>query len=68
MNWISIKDQLPPEGKYVLVYDGNRNLDDIPFYEIAAYRSFQNGSFFISGAYTLQNIKFWMPLPIPPEE
>ena len=68
MNWIKVEDKLPEEGQYVLVYDGNRNLDDVPFYEIAAYRSFQNGSVFISGPYSLNNIKFWMTLPKPPEK
>lgn len=68
MEWISVNDRFPDEGKYVLVYDGNRNLDDVPFYEIAAYRIFNNGAHFISSCYSLQNIKFWMPLPSPPKE
>jgi len=48
--------------------DGNINLDNFPFYEIAAYRTFNNGSFFISGPYVLQKITHWMPLPNPPQE
>ncbi len=68
MKWISVKDRFPAEGKYVLVWDGNLNLDNVPFYEIASYRSFNNGSVFVSGPYSLQNIKFWMPLPEPPKE
>jgi hypothetical protein len=66
MEWIKCSERLPEEGEYVLTYDGNLNLDNKPFYEIAAYRTFNNGSFFISGPYSLQNIKFWMPLPSPP--
>ena len=68
MNWISVKDKLPSEGEYVLVYDGNLDLDGKSFYEIAAYRIFNNGGHFIAGAYSLQNINFWMPLPSPPKE
>jgi hypothetical protein len=67
MKWISVKKSFPPEGQYVLVCDGNLNLDNEPFYEIAAYRTFQNGSFFIAGAYILHDIKFWMHLPEPPD-
>lgn len=65
--WVSVKDRLPEEGVYVLVYDGNVNLDNGCFFEIAAHRIFNNGSKFISGAYSLQGITHWMPLPKPPE-
>lgn len=67
-DWISVKEKYPEEGKDVLVWDGNLNLDNIPSYEIAAYRLFNNGSFFISGTYSLQNIIYWMLLPEPPKE
>lgn len=66
MEWISVKDRWPPEEQYVLVYDGNLNLDGLPFYEIASYRIFNNGGCFVSGPYSLNNILFWMPLPSPP--
>lgn len=66
--WVSVKDKLPEEGIDVLVWDGNLSLDNIPKYEIAAYRTFANGSHFISGPYSLQGITHWMPLPNPTEE
>lgn len=66
--WIKCTDQLPEEGKYVLIWDGNLNLENIPFYEIAAYRTFRNGSFFVAGPYTLHNVKYWMELPVPPKD
>jgi hypothetical protein len=68
MTWISVEDRLPDEGKDVLVWDGNLNLDKIPIYEIAAYRRFANGNLFISGLYSLQGITHWMPLPEPPKD
>jgi hypothetical protein len=68
MEWIKCSERLPEDDKYVLVWDGNINLDNFPFYEIAAYRTFNNGSFFISGPYVLQKITHWMPLPNPPQE
>ncbi len=68
MKWISVKEKFPDEGVYVLVWDGNLNLDNQPFYEIAAYRTFNNGSFFISGPYCLHRVSHWMPLPNKPEE
>lgn len=68
MEWIKCSERLPEEGEYVIVYDGNLDLDNKAFYEIAAYRTFNNRSVFVSGPYSLQNIKFWMPLPLPPKE
>lgn len=65
-DWISAKERFPPEGQYVLVWDGNLNLDEIPHYEIASYRIFNNGSFFVSDSYILHDIKYWRPLPNPP--
>ena len=65
--WISVKDRVPNEGEYVLVYDGNIPLEGKPFYEIAAYRIFANGAYFVSGPYTLSSVKFWTPLPEPPK-
>lgn len=66
--WIKCTERLPEEGKYVLVWDGNLDLDNVPLYEIASYRTFKNGSVFVYGPYALHNIKFWMPLPLPPKE
>ncbi len=66
--WIKVEDQKPKEGIDVLVWDGNLSLDNIPRYEIAAYRNFANGSHFISGPYSLQGIKYWMPLPEKPHD
>jgi len=62
MEWISVKNKTPEEGKDVLVSDG------FPKYEIAAYRTFNNGQFFVCGSYTLSGVTHWMPLPKPPEE
>ena len=68
MEWISVKDRLPREGIEVLVWDGNLNLDNIPSYSIASYKTFHNGSFFIDPPYSLQDIKWWMPLPNLPKD
>jgi hypothetical protein len=65
--WISVDNRLPEEGEYVLVYDGNLPLSGKPMYEIASYRSFANAATFVSGPYSLQGIKYWMPLPEPPK-
>lgn len=66
--WISVKDNLPQVGQYVLVWDGNKGLNNNCFYEIASYRTFNNGAFFVSGPYLLHGIVYWMPLPKPPCE
>lgn len=68
MKWISVKDRLPEEGESVLVYDGNLPLSGKPHYEVASYRTFKNGSMFVSPPYSLQGIIYWMPLPEPPKE
>ena len=67
LEWISVKDRLPEEGIYVLAWDGNHARDNgDPYYEIAAYRTFGHGSFFVCPPYCLNNITHWMPLPKPP--
>ena len=67
--WIKCAYRFPEEGIDVLVWDGNRGIDiNTAKYEIASYRAFANGKFFISAPYILQNITHWMPLPNPPEK
>lgn len=68
MQWISVNDQLPEEGKNVLVFSGMIDVNNIPIYEIATYRIFNNGSCFVTGPYSLSDITHWMPLPQPPKE
>ncbi len=67
IQWISIKDKFPEEGKDVLVWDGNLSLENVPIYEIAVYRIFNNASCFISGSYFIRGVTHWMPLPQPPD-
>ncbi len=55
--WISVKDRLPEEGKYYLIYDDFR----IWF---AHYR----GKVFQDKLNYYKEVTHWMPLPDPPRE
>ena len=56
--WISVRDRMPEDDTYVLVYSGGR-------YQVAAHTSdngncwYQNGRYFMVATH-------WMPLPEPP--
>ena len=66
--WIATEDCLPPQPKenkaldykplelYLVYVNG----DDYPF------RAFWNGKFFADGIAKIQNVTYWMPLPLPP--
>ena len=65
--WVSVKDRLPEEQKEVLIY-----LPEYDSVEMAALftipsmnlREWEQNE----GAYMLDEVSYWMPLPEPPEE
>lgn len=57
MEWINVKDKLPPDHDLVLVYSGTT---PNPYYSISRYIS--NG--FPHG----EKKVYWMPLPEPPKK
>ena len=63
VKWISVKDALPKDTDYVLVYDSNNG-----FYNID--RLLNDGTWLgVSGYYTVDVIAtHWMPLPEPPDD
>lgn len=64
MEWISVKDRLPNDGDYKIVYcvDGNRRH--------VSFAKFQNRykQFNLTGARSYWRVTHWMPLPAPPKE
>lgn len=66
--WISVNYCLPPQPKenkaldykplelYLVYVNG----DDYPF------RAFWNGKFFADGIAKVENVSYWMPMPLPP--
>ena len=66
--WISVNDCLPPQPtenktldyKPLELYLVYVNGDDYPF------RAFWNGKFFADGIAKVENVSYWMPMPLPP--
>ena len=52
-NWINVSDKLPYEGQFVLIVDGNGEVDALHY---------SNEEF------EVWKISHWMPVPIVPEE
>lgn len=61
--WISVKDRLPELDEKVLTYDKWGHMRD------RVYRAYGNGKpyFTPDGLEAGTDIKYWMPLPEPPE-
>ncbi len=59
MDWISVKDRLPEEEVYILLYDDY--CKEIITGELC------NGNF-CSYDYIMPRVTHWMPLPEPPKE
>ena len=60
MNWTALKDQLPQEGKVVLLCDQGG-------YMTVAW--LENGRFYFGAMVYFQNeFSHWMPLPEPPKQ
>ena len=62
--WISVKDRLPVDGVWVLVYINHDN--DKSMIEIDIDKQ-KNGKWFIFSPTIKSNITHWMPLPEPPK-
>lgn len=58
--WISVKDRLPEDGKYVLVWEPNLNAIDFSRYDKAS-------DYWIDHEYNAMFPSHWMPLPPPPK-
>lgn len=63
--WIPITEQMPPEGKYVLVY--GKGLYPNPNAAQIAVSEVYDGNYW-SGFGRTWKITHWMPLPEPPKE
>lgn len=57
--WISVEDELPKEGDYVLICN-NRGLMTTSLYE--------GKEWVISETFLAVNVTHWMPMPQPPKE
>jgi hypothetical protein len=70
MNWISVKDRLPKEGRNVILYDGEEVFCGC--FEMDAEKKPCWGNQACDGVcygwYEKNEIKYWMPLPNPPEK
>jgi hypothetical protein len=61
--WIDIKDRLPEEGDFVLIFEPLGRP-----YEIAEYRYYNESLYFMTGRTIKHKASHWMPLPNPPGE
>lgn len=68
-NWISVKDQLPEDSRYVLVCnDGGKYM--IAFYSKESfdwYYKYTSYDFDLWDVYEQGPVCYWMPLPTAPE-
>ncbi len=69
MEWISVKDKLPPENESVLVvvHGYRRGFEPISLVEISSY-SHDFDFIFDDLPISRIDVTHWMPLPEPPEE
>ena len=58
MSWISVKDELPPEGEHILVYDDGVGTGFFLPRDLSAIAS---------GDPAWSKLTHWQPLPEPPE-
>jgi hypothetical protein len=72
MEWISVKDRLPEQNKYVLTYNFNTTWSlngNGSKCQILAYVEIDDGIYvFLSECGTSYDITHWMPLPPFPKE
>lgn len=65
MTWISVKDRLPEEDLYVIVFKN----DDSPMVTFGFLCKDSYGNHFLDKTQKLiRNVSHWMPLPEPPKE
>lgn len=62
MEWISVKDNLPEDKKYVLLY-GSKYCDEVCLGRLIDGKWFEIE---FGEIRTQENITHWMPLPTPP--
>lgn len=69
MNWISIKDQMPPEQVPVLVYPSWRrtSIMDVGYWFTHTRSAIGWNIAGTSGGGIGKDVTHWMPLPDPPE-
>lgn len=72
-NWISVKDRLPPENETVLVFLNNQEIELMAYCKYFGYLKKENepieycwGGY--NGAYDIDQVTHWMPLPEPPKD
>lgn len=58
--WLTCNDTMPPDGEYILIFDGRKVLQAIYYKSINGY--WISGDLFIEG----KDIIYWMPFPDPP--
>ena len=63
MKWISIKEKKPENNQRVLVF---AEYIDIKIYESNIF--YDGESYCYCPVGKLENVTYWMPLPLPPEE
>lgn len=82
MEWISVKDRLPPDGQQVLLFiqaqmqdvdcDTNEPISDLYIHTEKAIGYITKNTLWINydqdGYYSLSDVTHWMPLPTPPFE
>ena len=71
MNWTQITDNLPEEGTAVIVWDGEKVIDDCTFMPWGGCTEFDwqvHAYGYDNDSYTVENVTHWMPLPEPPNK
>lgn len=58
--WLTCNEFIPPDGEYILIFDGRKVLQAIYYKSINGY--WISGDLFIEG----KDITHWMPFPDPP--
>lgn len=68
MEWISVKDRLPDEGQFVIMYFARQNGYNIGDYKLANTWQGKKLKFVPFNSWWDDAVTHWMPLPEPPKE
>lgn len=72
MEWVSSKMKMPDKsGQYLVMCSGSMRVLFFEWEEPSYYPTYRSNSYWIDygwGAYDLEEVTYWMPLPQPPKD